>query len=424
MSRDNRTTDGGTKASKIDVGDVIAETGDAALRAIEDRIENSCGYEWVTLREDLRKYNSPPPTVIEGLLRRGDVMTIVAPPKSGKSWLTYHLAFAVATGGYFLQHQWQCQQGRVAIIDNETHRGSLNSRLATLGRNLGIDESCFDNIYLKHMRNRNCPLIPSEDDGPDQFVMEKIIENLVKISPAILIIDALYRFAPSTFSENDNSAMTRLYCRLGEIGDYLACPVVVVHHTPKGIHGQKEVTDVGAGAGAQSRASDLYMVLRPHEDAGYYVLEAKVKDFKNPDPLVIRYEYPRWRLDSEKDPSLLKGSVKSKILHGLSADEEEVVREARKRKADMEIQDMQVTMDDICPKMDIGRSYDKSAIAMIIQSIRGSSQSVAKAALTTICDSNRLERIQAGESITMQLSGGRSVEVSRRGKVLIFVRMS
>ena len=46
----------------------------------------------------LRTFPERRPSLIEGLLRKGETMNIIAAPKIGKSWLSLGLAFAVATG--------------------------------------------------------------------------------------------------------------------------------------------------------------------------------------------------------------------------------------------------------------------------------------------------------------------------------------
>ncbi len=39
----------------------------------------------------------------------------------------------------------------------------------------------------------------------------------------------------------------------------------------------KAITDVGAGAGSQSRATDTHLILRPHEEKNCAVLDAAVR---------------------------------------------------------------------------------------------------------------------------------------------------
>jgi len=87
---------------------------------------------------------------------------------------------------------------------------------------------------------------------------------------------------------------------------------VVVHHASKGIQAGKQVTDVGAGAGAQSRATDSHIVLRPHEEDNAVVVEAAVRSFAPVKPVCLRWEYPIWTLAPELDPEQLRQEGRKK----------------------------------------------------------------------------------------------------------------
>ncbi|WP_149498466.1 AAA family ATPase [Roseiconus lacunae] len=63
------------------------------------------------------------PPVIHGLLRVGETMNVIAPPKVGKSWLASDMALAVATGRPWLD-RFPTETGDVLIIDNELQSSS------------------------------------------------------------------------------------------------------------------------------------------------------------------------------------------------------------------------------------------------------------------------------------------------------------
>jgi RecA-family ATPase len=58
--------------------------------------------------------------VVNGLLRFGETMNIIAVPKRGKTWFNYGLALSVATGCRWLD-TFDCTRGRVLIIDGELY---------------------------------------------------------------------------------------------------------------------------------------------------------------------------------------------------------------------------------------------------------------------------------------------------------------
>src|SRR5207253_1838389 len=76
-----------------------------------------------------------------------------------------------------------------------------------------------------------------------------------------------------------------------------------------GSQADKAVTDVGAGAGSQSRAADSHLILRPHEEAGCFVLAAVVRSFAPVEPLPLRWEFPIWTPADDLDASKLRGRL-------------------------------------------------------------------------------------------------------------------
>jgi hypothetical protein len=70
------------------------------------------------------------------------------------------------------------------------------------------------------------------------------------------------------------------------------------------------VTDVGAGAGAQSRATDTHLILRPHEADGVVILDAVARSWPPVAPRCLRWDYPLWRPAPDLDPTSLRTSAR------------------------------------------------------------------------------------------------------------------
>jgi hypothetical protein len=81
---------------------------------------------------------------------------------------------------------------------------------------------------------------------------------------------------------------------------------VLIHHTSKGNQSGKAITDVGAGAGSQSRATDTHLVLRPHKEDDVVVLEAAVRSWPPVMPRCLRWAFPVWTPADDLDPTLLR----------------------------------------------------------------------------------------------------------------------
>ena len=222
-------------------------------------------------------------------------MNIVAVTKRGKSFLTYTLAMAVADGALWFD-AYQCVAGPVLMIDGELHKDEISHRLHAVAKAQNRNEDYQDKIDVLPLRGK----------GKDLNDLESIIRAIEPNRFALVIFDALYRFLPAGVSENDNGAMMRLYNKIDEYASHLESAAWVnIHHPSKGDQGDKATTDVGFGAGSQSRA-DTHLILREHNDPAVAVIDAVVRSWKQPDPICIRWNYPLWQFDPDADPKDIK----------------------------------------------------------------------------------------------------------------------
>jgi hypothetical protein len=257
--------------------------------------------------------------VVAGLVRQGETVNIIAPPKAGKSWLTYSLAGAVVTGDPWLG-KYSCVQGDVLLIDNELHPETIGHRLWTVARAMGAEaESAFrDRLRIKCFRGK-------------LLDVRGIAGWLERFEPgrfALVIIDALYRAMPRGMDENSNRDVTELYNVIDAAADRLRCAVANVHHATKGNQAGKSVTDVGSGGGAQSRAADTHLILRPHEDQHLAVVEAVTRSWPPVAPFCVRWEYPLWSAEYDADPTLLK---REKLARGPSGNQQAALRQNKEK---------------------------------------------------------------------------------------------
>lgn len=253
--------------------------------------------ERFTFAELRNQYPTMKPVVVDGLLREGETCNVISTSKIGKSWLGYGLALSIITGRDWLG-QFVTTPGKVLIVDNELHRETISHRIPAVADALGIHAEQFDlDLEIWPLRGN----LRSLHELGEQF--DRIEEREFKL----IILDAKYRFATGTASENDNAAETQIYNLLDRYAERTKAAFVLIHHGSKGSQSDKRTTDVGAGAGAQSRAADCHLVLREHEEEGVVVLEAAVRSFKPVEPLALRWNYPLWVPASGVDPGKLKG---------------------------------------------------------------------------------------------------------------------
>ena len=250
----------------------------------------------LTVRELMAKHQMLRAPVIRGLLRRGETMNVIAPPKTGKSWLVLGLAMCVATGRRWLD-SFETVAGDVLIIDNELHAETLAHRIPQVAEclRIGMNEIA-ETVHVQSLRGQL----------HDIFSLGRCFESIEPGRISLVVLDAFYRFMPRDMDENDNGTMANIYNHVDALADRLGSSFVLIHHATKGNQSAKAVTDVGAGAGSQSRATDTHLVLRPHDEPGAVVLEAAVRSWPPIEPMPLRWLFPVWKPATDLDPAQLR----------------------------------------------------------------------------------------------------------------------
>jgi hypothetical protein len=249
----------------------------------------------LSVRDIVVKYPALREPVIHGLLREGETMNVISAPKIGKSWLVIDLALAITTGRPWLG--MNCVPGEVLILDNELHGETSAHRIPKVATARGIDiDEIDERLYVENLRGRL----------QDLFSLGPYFRQFAPGRFKVVILDAFYRFLPMRADENDNGTMASLYNYLDSFADYLKCCFVLIHHTSKGNQSLKDITDVGAGAGAQSRATDTHLVLRRHEEDDAVVLDAAVRSWPPVPPRCLRWAFPVWMPADDLEPTALR----------------------------------------------------------------------------------------------------------------------
>jgi hypothetical protein len=236
------------------------------------------------------------PVLVEGMLRVGEVANFVAATKAGKSWLGLGLLFAVASGNDWLGRR--VSPGNVLLVDNELHPETLQNRLFEVGRALQLGPEArkhrFDYLTLRG----NWKDFPA--------VNELVRSRYKKGELSLILCDAKYRFFGGELEENDNGAQTVFHNMADRFAAEMDCAIAFVHHATKGSQAEKSVVDMGSGGGAQARAVDAHIVLRPHSLDGHAVMEAAVRSFPSVEPSTIRFDFPIWSTVSGVAPEVAR----------------------------------------------------------------------------------------------------------------------
>jgi hypothetical protein len=212
------------------------------------------------------------------------------------SWLVTDLALAVATGRPWLD-TFTTEPGDVLIIDNELHGETSANRIPKVAAARQIDlGDVGGRVFVQNLRGH----------WQDIFSLGPYFRALEPGRFRVIVLDAMYRFMPKEMDENDNGTMANVYNAIDRYADLLGCCFVLIHHTSKGNQSGKAITDVGAGAGSQSRATDTHLVLRPHEEDDVVVLEAAVRSWPPVMPRCLRWAFPVWLPADDLDPTQLR----------------------------------------------------------------------------------------------------------------------
>ncbi|MBU4201174.1 MAG: AAA family ATPase [Verrucomicrobia bacterium] len=253
-----------------------------------------------------------PPVVIDGLLREGEVATLVAAPKAGKTWLVHNLVLAIVHGCAWLG--FRCMLGRVLLVDNELSPPVLAHRLAK------VHEALYEDTVLGGVDTLT--LRGSPEDVND---LEARLEAVEPGTYLLIVLDSLYRAWPAGTDENDNAAVGSVFVTLTRLAARMKAAIVCVHHLSKGTQADKSVTDLGSGAGAISRSVDCHLTLRRHEVDGCFVFDSVVRSFPPPAACVIEREQYAFAVRPDLDPEALYRPQRRKTAAEPSAPKPEPV---------------------------------------------------------------------------------------------------
>ena len=254
--------------------------------------------------------NLSDPPLVDGLMRRCEVGTVVGAAKTAKTWFALFLALAVAMGTEFLGRR--AHKARTLYLDYELKPNTFKKRMCMLasGVPLGFFYQCL----------RGCRVLPTIDQ-----IAELIISRRIEL----LVVDSLYRTGWLT-EENSNDSTGRELSQLQQLATRTGCTILVVDHTAKGGGSDRSAVDASRGASSKGGFFDFIFVLRasasgPDPDATYVTLDPVVRDWPESKnlPLVSFVWSPLNCLVTlagevpADDPHLLR----SRIVDALSAQE-------------------------------------------------------------------------------------------------------
>jgi len=207
----------------------------------EKRFKAKCLSE--TMTTDL----PPPKWAVPGLLCEG-VSLLSGAPKMGKSWMSLGIALAVAMGGKALGTR-QVEQGDVLYLALEDQERRIKDRVLKVLPTMGMGDN-VSRFFLV----TDSPLL---HEGGFESLREWIS---AASNPRLCVIDVWGRFRPQLSGNSQNyNADSHYVGEIKKIADHGKCPILLVHHTRKGI--AEDIHEKSSGTNGLTGTTDTNMVL-------------------------------------------------------------------------------------------------------------------------------------------------------------------
>jgi hypothetical protein len=193
---------------------------DATTQAKEAKPPKTVNIEaWDDIQDE------PVEWLIHGILPRKAFTALYGPPGSFKSFIALDMAEAIATGRPWMGNEVE-KQGAVLYICGEGF-GGMGARIKACQIHHSTPKGAP--IYvIRHQLNLRSS---AEDFNALMMAVVQLVET-TGIEFQLLIIDTLAR-AFGGGNENDSDAMGSFITSMGKIQEFLACALMVLHHSGK-----------------------------------------------------------------------------------------------------------------------------------------------------------------------------------------------
>ena len=192
--------------------------------------------------------------LVQSLIANG--LTILGgSPKSGKSYLAYALALAVATGGCWCKH-WEVESGKVVFVALEDDPDETHHRLKELAGEMLVPRG---QLFFVHGEQA----MPNFDAG----ALGWIEATLQHHEPRLLIIDPLSYLYVLKRSGSQFEETKDMLFPLRWLGRKYGCAIVCIDHRRKRSRDDVTVFDTLHGSVAKQAVADgLLMIDRQEKD--------------------------------------------------------------------------------------------------------------------------------------------------------------
>jgi hypothetical protein len=231
-----------------------------------------------------------PPVLIDRLLRQQEILLMGGQAKRWKSWARLDLLYCVANGMPWLI--FDTAQARAVHLDLELHAASVRKRFELIRDSYGQGD--FSNLRVVSLRGHRFA------SGDLDALTEQLGQQF-----SLFSLDPMYRLLGGK-NESDPGVVTQLLNQFLALGFSMEAAICLMQHFTKGNASEKEAQDRFSGTAVWSRFPDALMTFTDHQDENCFGVEFTLRDFAPIDPIGVRWEFPRFRLDESIDPEKLK----------------------------------------------------------------------------------------------------------------------
>jgi hypothetical protein len=236
------------------------------------------------------------------LVHRGDKVLLGAESKAGKTWYLIQKMLCIAAGIPFLGHS--TVRGIVLYVNFELAPWAFAKRVRLVAESLGLLDA--------QGRWRGAPpdfLVWNLRGVPGGYDIENLVtvaEQRLKrmaLELAALALDPLYK-AYGGRAENDASDMAEVFNAIEQFGARLGAAIFIASHFAKGDSAAKAQIDRISGSGVMARDPDSILTLSKFKDAdNCYTFEATLRNMASPEPVVIEFDFPIWKVRPDLAPA-------------------------------------------------------------------------------------------------------------------------
>ena len=209
----------------------------------------------LTVNADDWLVNEPPPLeyILDQVIERDSRVLLVGSSKTRKSFLALQLAICIASGIKFVSFNVP-QPRRVLLVNLENADAWQHRRFRGMCKTLGVTQGMLGG-RLTFLNGRGLGL-----------TLEQIGAEAIKCHAEVIILDPLYKLDGGA-DESDMAERKRLVAELERMSTSTGAALVVVHHDPKGVAGDRNVRDRGAGSAVINRDVDSTLALTMWSEA-------------------------------------------------------------------------------------------------------------------------------------------------------------